>query len=162
MKEWQRYISVENIVHLSFIKFVSQAYNKPYSMMASLSAMSPSTMRWMMLLCSSSDRFLWDTSGVLYLVAGDGSTPWSHAWLSISSSDARLFGSLWSIRFIRLWKTEREDDEDAHQKILEHVSSRHYLKPQDCVILCWKPRISSGLSKYLSEEKNAPWYSCYY
>lgn len=120
MKEWQRYISVENIAHLSFIKFVSQANNKPYSMMASLSAMSPSTMRWMMLLCSSSDRFLWDTSGVLYLVAGDGSTPWSHAWLSISSSDARLFGSLWSIRFIRLWRTEREDDEeDVHQKFLE-------------------------------------------
>lgn len=45
--------------------------------MASRSAMSPSTILWMMLLCSSSDRFLCDTSGVLYLVAGDGSTPCS-------------------------------------------------------------------------------------
>lgn len=118
-------------------------------MMASLSAMSPSTMRWMMPLCSSSERFLWDTSGVLNLVAGDGSTPWSHAWLSISSSDARLFGSLWSIRFIRLWRAERED-EDAHQKFLEHehvslILDTVQVLTQDCVILCWKPRISSGL-----------------
>lgn len=73
-----------------------------YSTMASRSAMSPSTMRWMMELCSSSERFLWDTRGVLNLVAGDGSTPCSHAWLSISSSEARCLGSLCSIRFIRL------------------------------------------------------------
>ncbi len=124
----------------SFLTFVSQAYNKPYSMMASLSAMSPSTMRWMMLLCSSSDRLLWDTSGVLYLVAGDGSTPWSHAWLSISSSDARLFGSLCSIRFIRLWRTGREDEDAV------------FLKDQKLV---------QGLSNmYLGV--NAQWYSDHY
>lgn len=70
--------------------------------MDSRSAMSPRTMRWMMLLCSSSDRFLWETRGVLYLVAGDGSTPCSQAWLSISSREALRFGSLWSIRSIRL------------------------------------------------------------
>lgn len=78
-----------------------------YSTMASRSAMSPSTMRWMMLLCSSSDRFLCDTSGVLYLVAGEGSTPCSQAWLSISSREALLFGSLWSIRSIKLDKRKR-------------------------------------------------------
>lgn len=49
-----------------------------HSVMASRSAMSPSTMRWMMLLCSSSDRFLWEMRGVLHLVAGEGSTPRSH------------------------------------------------------------------------------------
>lgn len=73
-----------------------------HSTIASRSAMSPSTIRWMMLLCSSSDRFLWETRGVLYLVAGDGSTPCSQAWLSISSREARRLGSLWSMRSIRL------------------------------------------------------------
>ncbi|KAG9355720.1 hypothetical protein JZ751_000558 [Albula glossodonta] len=77
--------------------------------MASRSAMSPSTMRWMMLLCSSSDRFLWETSGVLYLVAGEGSTPCSQAWFSISSSDARRLGSRCSMRFIRLEGEDREE-----------------------------------------------------
>lgn len=73
-----------------------------YSTMASRSAMSPSTMRWMMLLCSSSERFLYDTRGMLYFVAGEGSTPWSQGWFSISSKEALLLGSLCSIRVIRL------------------------------------------------------------
>lgn len=80
--------------------------------MASRSAMSPSTMRWMMLLCSSSDRFLCDTSGVLYLVAGEGSTPCSQAWLSISSREALLFGSLWSIRSIKLAKERKVEKKE--------------------------------------------------
>ncbi|KAF3833676.1 hypothetical protein F7725_024880 [Dissostichus mawsoni] len=40
--------------------------------MVSLSAMAPSTMRWMMEPCSSSDRLRWDTRGVDSLVAGEG------------------------------------------------------------------------------------------
>lgn len=76
---------------------------RTYSTIVSLSAISPRTMRCIILLCSSSDRFLYDTRGILYFVAGEGSTPWSHAWFSISSKDALRFGSLCNIRVIRLW-----------------------------------------------------------
>ena len=72
-----------------------------YSVMVSRSAMPPSTMRWMMEPCSSSDRLRWDTRGVDSLVAGEGSTPWSHSWASISSRVARFLGSrcsMWAIR----------------------------------------------------------------
>lgn len=118
-------------------------------MMASLSAMSPSTMRWMMLLCSSSDKFLWDTRGVLNLVAGDGSTPWSHAWLSISSSDARLFGSLCSIRFIRLWRRGREDEDVVFLKNLTFFLTCELCHGLTSDFL--KPRISSRLVQYLGK-----------
>lgn len=73
-----------------------------YSIMVSRSAMLPSTMRCMMEPCSSSDRLRWDTRGVDSLVAGEGSTPWSHWWRSISSKVARFLGSLWSMWAIRL------------------------------------------------------------
>lgn len=85
-----------------------------YSTMVSRSAMSPRTMRCIILLCSSSDRFLYDTRGILYLVAGDGSTPWSHAWFSISSKDALRFGSLCNIRVIRLWIKNKSKQKCTH------------------------------------------------
>lgn len=94
-------------VVVSLCKHQRKSWSTTYSTMVSRSAMSPSTMRWMMLLCSSSDRFLWETRGVLYLVAGDGSTPCSQAWLSISSREARCLGSLWSMRSIRLRKMRK-------------------------------------------------------
>lgn len=83
-----------------------------YSTMVSRSAMSPRTIRCMMLLCSSSERFLYETRGMLYFVAGDGSTPCSQGWFSISSKDARRFGSLCNIRVIRLGK----------RKLYEYIS----------------------------------------
>lgn len=110
--------------------------NETYSTIASRSAMSPSTMRWMMLLCSSSDKFLWETRGVLYLVAGEGSTPCSQVWLSISSSEARRLGSLCSMRSIRLgwdgeqvekrrtWYTKGQKRKRCH--LTSHIVSRSY------------------------------------
>lgn len=88
-------------------KCTSCRRQRTYSTIVSRSAMSPRTMRCIMLLCSSSDRFLYDTRGMLYFVAGEGSTPWSHAWFSISSKDALRFGSLCNIRVIRLQTKNR-------------------------------------------------------
>lgn len=93
---------------------------RTYSTIVSLSAISPRTMRCIILLCSSSDRFLYDTRGILYFVAGEGSTPWSHAWFSISSKDALRFGSLCNIRVIRLWIKNK-----AKQNALTCLNSSH-------------------------------------
>lgn len=102
-----------------------------YSTMVSRSAMSPRTMRCIILLCSSSDRFLYDTRGILYLVAGDGSTPWSQAWFSISSKDALRFGSLCNIRVIRLWIKNKSKQKCTHVfkkvAVLRAMLGRHFL-----------------------------------
>lgn len=77
--------------------------------MASRSAMLPSTMRCMMEPCSSSDRLRWDTRGVDSLVAGEGSTPLSHLWRSISSRVARFLGSRCSMWAMRLKGVTKKD-----------------------------------------------------
>lgn len=65
-----------------------------HSWMASRSAMLPLAMACKMASCSSWDRVRWEEIGRLARPAGEGSTPRSHGCPSISSSEARLAGSL--------------------------------------------------------------------
>lgn len=97
----------QSLISYNSTKWTLYRRLRTYSTIVSRSAMSPRTMRCIILLCSSSDRFLYDTRGMLYFVAGEGSTPWSHAWFSISSNDALRFGSLCNIRVMRLWRKNR-------------------------------------------------------
>lgn len=74
MTNFRRLHKIEQLC-IDFYLCVIVRERDTYSVMASLSAMPPSTMRWMMEPCSSSDKLRWDTRGVDSFVAGEGSTP---------------------------------------------------------------------------------------
>lgn len=76
--------------------------------MVSLSAMLPLVMACRISSCSWVDRLRWDVSGAALCPEGEGSTPCSQGWASISSRLARLEGSLCSILEIRLRERERK------------------------------------------------------
>ncbi len=83
--------------------------------MASRSAMLPPVMACSMNSCSSGNKLRWEVSGAAVYPAGEGSTPCNQEWPSISVRDARLAGSLCSIREIKL-TGKRENERERMRR----------------------------------------------